>query len=64
MEGLLGSPIGVVDVAEDGPPGGVADLVDDRRRGRRHGEPKRQRQQMLHAHGHCCTLRSSGSKQK
>ena len=53
MEGLLRSPVGVVDVAEDGPTGGVADLVDGRRRGRSHREPKRQHQQTPHAHGHC-----------
>jgi hypothetical protein len=55
-EVLLGSPVGVVDVAKDGPPGGVADLVDDGRRGSGHGEPKSQHQQtLLHAHNgrHC-----------
>ena len=63
MEVLLGSPVGVVDVAEDRPPGGVADLVDDGRRGSGHGEPKSQHQQtLLHAHGrHCAALPAARS---
>ena len=53
MEGHLDSPVSVIDIAEDGPAGGVADLVDRRRRCRRHCEPEHQHQHTVHGHCHC-----------